>query len=202
MQKERAAVRRHNADRFWLQSNVPERHRRALDAWAAGRSKPGEPEWVVTREILRSRLGVGVLIALLGGRGLGKTQLAVDAVRAACQRGLAAYYVTALDVFRELNASFGSESTKELAIVARFVQYNLLVIDELGVRRFTPAEAVSLTDLIDKRYGRMRDTILISNETVEAFTDSVGLSVCDRLIESGGLIECTWPSFRGKTIAT
>jgi len=70
------------------------------------------------------------------------------------------------------------------------------VIDEIGKRGDTDWENNLLFHLLDKRYQDMTDTIVLANLTAEEMAKSLGPSLSDRMSETGGLIECTWPSRR------
>ena len=133
---------------------------------------------------------------MIGPRGTGKTQLAVCAVYDVCTSGAIARYVVAIDLFRAINEAFGSSEARERDVIASFAVPSLLVIDECHVRRGTTAEEIVLTDLIDKRYGLCRDTILVSNQTETKFFERIGSSVCDRVIETAGVLVCDWASYR------
>ena len=87
----------------------------------------------------------------------------------------------------------------EAAQFDKFTGPNLLVIDELAVRGETPYEDRVLTHILDSRYDAKRDTILISNQEPQNFTAIIGDSIRDRMHETGGIIECTWDSFRRAT---
>ena len=189
----------------WRDSGVPARHRCRVDQWVAGGEKPSGSEWLKTRGKIIGRLDTGATVALIGPRGTGKTQLAACAVHAVCMGVKAgqwigelkiARYTTAINIFRAVNATFGSRDDTEASVIHGYTKPRLLVIDECHVRRGTESEGVVLTDLIDQRYGDRTDTILISNQTEPEFIKSIGSSVHDRLIETGGLIVCDWESYR------
>lgn len=181
-------------------SGVPERHREASPIACAP-----EHAWTQTRGSLRDRLGSGMMVALLGSRGGGKTQLASDLIRIACLRDSSAHYVRVVDFFLAIKAAFAKNAMhSELDVVTDFYNYELLAVDEVGLRGETPFEDLQLGLMLDHRYGghgcgQVRDTILISNQSPATFKAAVGESVADRLRETGGIIECTWPSFRGES---
>lgn len=183
----------------WQKSGVPERHRRRVEEWLAGGDGPSGSRWLEARSTIRGKLGIGSTIALIGPRGTGKTQLAVSAIRDVCLRGKTARYIRAIDLFRTVNECFGKTKERERKVVDGFADPALLVLDELHVRRETAAEGIVLTDLIDKRYGLCRDTLLLSNQTEPEFVENIGSSAHDRLIETGGLIVCDWESYRQVT---
>lgn len=154
--------------------------------------------WLKTLALLQSRLGKGGIFALIGSNGPGKTQMAVECMRDILQRPRgSALYAVAMDVFLDLRATFRRDSEKdERAVIADYARPALLVIDECQERGDTDFEDRMLTYLIDRRYRDEKDTILISNLRRQEFETSLGRSVIDRLNETGGIIECTWPSFR------
>lgn len=177
---------------LWRRANVPERHsRNRVSAEEAG------GHWSAAHDRVVGSLGSGALWGLLGERGTGKTQIAVNSIAKCCAIGRPALYVKAMDVFLWVRSAFKDESVSELDALAEFLSPRLLVIDEVSERGETPYEDRLLVYLIDKRYDAMHDTILIANQTAQAFAESMGPSIVDRLRECGGLIDCSWPSFRG-----
>lgn len=179
-----------NSARLLAAAKLPERHLRKF------KSEAGE-QWSRARKSVCDQIGGGFTVALLGGRGTGKTQIGVHAAIGACCVGRSALYAKAMDFFLDVRATYKSEEASEADAIAKFVNPMLLVMDELQVRGDTDFEDRMLTYMLDKRYDAMRDTILIANLSAEAFEDAMGYSVSDRMVESGGVIECNWGSFRG-----
>jgi DNA replication protein DnaC len=169
-------------------ANVPQRHQRKV------REEP--PPWVQARDKIIRKIGSGFLIALIGRRGPGKTQIAEQAIVIATSMQRSALYVRAMTIFLDLRATFKSEADSEASIVERYRTPKLLVIDEMQERGETPWEDRMLNHLIDLRYGDMSDTLLVANLTRKALAKSLGESISERLRETGGIIECTWASFR------
>jgi DNA replication protein DnaC len=164
----------------------------------ADRELAGGAEWGAALEGLRQRLGTGFLVALLGIRGAGKTQLAVEAARARIEAGGTGRYVKTMDLLIRFREAFRKDGPSEKTVLEEFLSPDILVIDALEERAETQFEDRMISHLIDLRYDAMLDTILISNQTKDAFKLSVGNSVVSRLIETGEVIECTWESFRRK----
>jgi DNA replication protein DnaC len=162
----------------------------------------------------------GSIIALVGERGLGKTtlaaQIAIDRAEAfwnyysvtpaereglRLPNGIPIYRKMAglVKRFKSLYADFGSIETQTLVEAQeRLCNETLLVIDELHECDELKIKDRVLTDLVDIRYSRNRDTILISNQTEADFRATVNDSVLSRLSEHGRLIVCKWASFRSK----
>jgi DNA replication protein DnaC len=181
-------------DALWQQATVPPRHARMTEDDLHG------DEWMAKGQELRARVSSsgGCLLALLGPCGPGKTQLAVELIRIACGQGRRARYRKAIEYLMEIRATYGGTGRSELDVIANYHEYDLLVLDEIGERGETPWEDRQLGYLCDKRYDYLQATILISNQTRATFNAAVGMRTKDRLIETGGIVECDWPSFRVK----
>lgn len=137
-------------------------------------------------------------MALIGGRGTGKTQIAAQVISTACAMNRTALYTRAMTIFLEMRATFGQEDCSEFEVVERYRAPRLLVIDEMQDRGETAWEDRLLNHILDCRYGDMMDTVLIANFHRDALRKSLGESIADRLRETGGVIECVWKSFRDK----
>jgi Cdc6-like AAA superfamily ATPase len=183
------------ADRFpmvpwglYRDAGVPKRHARAVDET----HKP----WLAVRDELWSKIGSGFLIALVGRRGPGKTQLAEQVVKASTATERTALYTRAMSLFLAIRATYHSETLTEESVVGTYRAPKLLVIDEIQVRADSSFESNVLDHIIDLRYGDVNDTLIVGNLMPKALTKSLGPSVMDRLNETGRVIECTWDSFR------
>lgn len=158
-------------------------------------------KWLESWDKVRSRLGTGTILAIVGKRGTGKTQMAVQAIREMLSRGRDAMYVKALDVFIGMRSCYRDNAvTTEERLIRQYARYDLLVIDALEEKSDSEWENRMLSHIVDKRYDDVKDTILISNETPTAFADNHGSSVADRIRETGGVVQCEWDSFREHTI--
>jgi len=161
--------------------------------------KPPESQLAAWNDCLSKlvkRIGTGMMVSLVGGRGTGKSQLAVELIRATCGNGKSAMYTTAMDIFIDLRDAYKLQES-ERAVLLRFQRPALLVIDEAQERGETPWEDRVLTALLDYRYSQRRDTVLVSNLSRNDFVSTMGASILSRMVETGGIIQCDWPSFRG-----
>ena len=144
----------------------------------------------------------GAIVALVGPRGTGKTQMATELARRFIPIWIAkgfqrqTRYCRVMDFFMAIKESYGEKGGTESDAFFRFTQPRLLVLDEVQVRNGTGWEDNALTYLLDRRYGEQRSTILISNLSVDSFVSSIGDSTVSRLEESGAVIVCDWESFR------
>jgi len=179
----------------WLGSGVSERHRQFADANPGG--PPGDSA-AAYREMCDA-VNNGETVVLLGKRGTGKTAMAACLLREWAYRGVDVCFVEAADLFSEFRETFRDESeVSELDLLDGYVCMVCLVIDEAQERGHTEYEDRMLTRLVNKRYGAMRGTVIITNESREAASVSLGASVVSRIREAGKVIECEWDSFRGR----
>lgn len=174
---------------FMEKSGLPKRHLSPIT--------PTGAEWLKVEARLKARVGSGFIIALCGPRGTGKTQLAASCARESASQDRRSTYTTAMGFFLDIKESFdGKRSEKE--VIERYCAPSLLILDEMQERGETPWEDRLLTHLIDRRYGAEKDTLLITNQTKEAFLQSIGESVASRISETGGIAVCNWQSFRSQ----
>ena len=154
-------------------------------------------DWIAGYEELLNILGSGMTAALIGQRGTGKTQMAVELIRHACFQEITSRYKMTMDFFMDLKESYDNKAIiTESEIIKAYISPQLLVLDEIHERGDSSWENRLMTHMINKRYGAMKDTVLISNQTPEVFGKSIGNSILSRLNETGAIIVCNWESFR------
>lgn len=190
-------------------TGCPKRHRKFTYDLNQIRGTP----WAQTLGTLFGLYGTGCLVALVGHRGPGKTQLGVEMIRRDVLADHKALYVRAMDLFIDLKSTYGSRdrsSDNERTVLSRLIEPKLLVIDEISEGAESAWEQRMLGYALDVRYGEAKDTIIIGNfvppratppaQLTEAYSEllkqRVGDSVISRLNECGGMIICSWPSFR------
>jgi len=169
-------------------ANVPERHKHAKPEKAGS--------WGAAWAKIEPLLGQGSIIPIVGTRGSGKTQLAVEAVRFVCLAHRPCLYTKAMGVFLDIREGMKTKDKSEREAIQALIKPSLLVIDAMEVRGETDFENRVLDYLVDLRYDAGLDTILISNHTRKEFGESLGLSIISRIHESGDIVECSWESFR------
>lgn len=186
----KALENRFDQGKLWTAAKVPLRH---AEAQALDRSGP----WGQTFEKLRSKLGNGFLIALIGTRGSGKTQLGVELIRHEVTRLVPAAFSSTTRFLMAIKATYRKDSKEsEEDVLDLYRKPALLVLDELGRRGETDWEDRLLFELLNDRYNAVKDTLLISNHTPADFEASVGPSLVSRINETGGIIDCAWGSYR------
>ena len=154
-------------------------------------------KWLEKLANVESMLHTGAIVAILGNRGQGKTQMAVEIIKMFSKHLERSLYIKAVDLFINIKESYNGGEESEKQLVAQYThKYKLLVIDALEEKAESAWEGRILSHIVDKRYDAMLDTLLVSNETVEALTRQHGASIVDRIKETGGIVKCDWGSFR------
>jgi DNA replication protein DnaC len=181
------------SDRIYKDACVPLRHSKFRPVQST------DANWISTYEKLKEDIETGFLGALVGTRGTGKTQLAACLI-GHCTLNLvkSALYTKAFEIFVKIRSGYKLDEESEDSALRRYLNPYLLVIDAYEVRSESAFENRVINHIIDKRYDGMKSTIIISNDTVDSFEDVIGLSICDRMRETGGIIEMKWDSFRLK----
>lgn len=189
-------ARAEEAKKLWgceesiTRAGLPKRH-----ASNANLDRTGE--WGRKETVLQAKLGSGFLVALIGNRGPGKTQLGVELIKHFIKtKRKQGYFCSATQFFMAVKASYKHETECEEDVINRFVGYGLLVIDEIGQRSETEWENRLLYELLNRRYNAMKDTLLISNQDKATLQSALGSSLASRMDETGGIIECNWQSYR------
>lgn len=170
----------------------------------------GSP-WSLKRSQLARMVGrgTGLLVLLHGDRGTGKTQMGADLCwYVITQLRMRATYTTAADLFRSIRASFSEDGVGEVACIAKYASPALLVIDEAHERGNTDFEDRTLTAIVDKRYGNMVDTIIITNERAERMAGedqspaerTLGPSIWSRMMQTGGTMHANWTNYRAAEV--
>lgn len=143
-------------------------------------------------------------IIMLGGVGTGKTHLAVSICKNLCSRGVYCYLTTTNKIIRSVRSSWGTPKptddwgvvlTEEL-IIEKYVNHDLLVIDEIGTQYGTESERIIINEIINDRYEMDRPTILIGNVSFSEAEKILGARVIDRVKDNGEVMFFEWDSYR------
>lgn len=140
------------------------------------------------------------MLVILGPRGTGKTQLAAGIIFDGLRAEKTGVIVSTWDCLCEIrsNRSLSVAREKQLRARKRFMDPDILVLDEFQVRGGDQREAAELVTLVDERYRtRGKATVMVANLEPDAFVDYAGDSITDRVRQLGGKIVCEWKSFRG-----
>jgi len=154
--------------------------------------------WDKLYENIKVNINLAPIVCLVGDRGQGKTQLGCSLIGYCCTvLNKSAYYTKAFDIFLETRAGMkGQDGKTELSAIEFFINPFLLVIDAFEVRGDTEYENRVLDHIIDKRYDKIKATIIIANDKKDAVKVALGKSIMSRVDQNGGIVEICCPNFR------
>jgi len=142
----------------------------------------------------------GAALFYCGKYGTGKTHLAVAILNALIQTGKGSgKYTTTLRMIRDIRSSYRGGNFSEQQLIDKYVNYPLLILDEVGVQFGTDGEKILLFEVINGRYENYKPSIIISNLSMKGITEYLGERAIDRLkSKAGALVVMDWESWRGK----
>lgn len=123
----------------------------------------------------------GYSILMFGNPGTGKSHLACSIIRSLLP-GITALYARVPDVISYIRSQWRTDSQEsEHSAKRRFIDLDLLVLDEIGVQAGSSNEQTLLFEVIDARLSENKPTIFITNLMPKALADVLGDRVMDRI---------------------
>ncbi len=137
-------------------------------------------------------------LLLTGPAGVGKTALAVGTLRLMIENGAAGLFVAVPKLHRRLQKSFAKGAREsESEVMDQLIDAPVLVLDELGARRYTSYSNDVLQEILGERYNDRRATLVTTNYNASELGPRIGDRLMSRLRERSTLIEITdTPDYR------
>lgn len=143
----------------------------------------GEPAWAS--------------LILSGTTGTGKTLLACDLAQSLINNAVRSIrYITANGMISEIQASYSTEGKTQEGEILRFLQYDVLILDEIDAKPDRENANLLLTEVINRRYNENKPVIAISNQPLADLAKFVGDRVHSRLHENAFICAFTWADAR------
>lgn len=137
------------------------------------------------------------VLVLFGGVGTGKTRMATELAESIIDKmGRSVRYCTAKQMISEIRAAYSTEGKTEAGEIERFVQYSVLIIDEIDVKSDSENANQLMGEVINRRYNADKPVVVITNQAFDKLGAFVGDRVLDRLHENAMVAHFTWGSFR------
>lgn len=142
----------------------------------------------------------GENIIFMGKPGTGKTHLANAIGLKALLKGFTVHFITAHDLIKELHQS-KADGTYYMRI-QNYVKPDLIIIDEIGFKRFTQNGVDDFFEIVNQRYEK-KSIIVTSNKSFEdwgniLFDPVLASAIVDRLVHHSQVISIKGESYREK----
>jgi len=164
-------------------------------------NKKGVTKYEIAKLSLGAYIKKAQNIFFCGPTGVGKTYIVCALGRAACLQGNQTMYVRLNDFFR---CSFAALAHgRQAQFRDKCAKVPLLILDDWGLKKFSFEETMELSDLFERRYGRV--STIISGQVPltswhELFPDPTQAdSILDRIVHNAYPFNITGDSMR-KTI--
>jgi len=152
------------------------------------------------RRFAQSFPNVAKGICLIGPHGIGKTHLAVAALRAALARGNQGLFYEVSDLLRLIRSTYNPViKTAEMDILQPLLSAQLLVLDDVGKEKTSEWVEETMTFIVNARYNQRLITVFTSNyddtpdlDSLESLQVRVGARMYSRMHEM-----CDFIDYRG-----
>src|ERR671932_1554494 len=137
-------------------------------------------------------------ILLLGPPGTGKSHIAISLTVLAIQAGYTAWYRSAFDLAQDLAEAEATGTRPEL--IRKLTRVDLLVIEDLGMRRLPSTAAADLMEVFTRRY-ETGAILLTSNRPIENWAQVLGDTAAagallDRFLHHAEIVRLQGKSWR------
>lgn len=133
-----------------------------------------------------------------GNPGTGKNHLAAAICNELMNRNKSCMVITVTELMQKLRNCYnsGSETTED-QFIRSMIDFDLLILDEIGLQRGSDAEKLALNQIVDQRICRMKPTGMLTNLDQRTINDCLGVRIMDRMRSNGGKwISFNWNSYR------
>lgn len=121
-------------------------------------------------------------LLFIGPTGLGKTYLSACIARTVADRGFSVVYDTAIRLFSDFEAAKFARSAERAADTEKYLQCDLLIVDDLGTEMTTQLTVSALYQLINTRLMSQKQTVISTNLPVGELERRYSAQIASRLL--------------------
>lgn len=159
---------------------------------------------IVEKFVQQFPLGSEHGLLLMGPCGVGKTHLAVSALKMLVERGHEGLFYDYRELLKQIQASYNRESqTTEMEVLEPVLKVEVLMLDDLGASKPSAWALETVGHILNARYNEKRVTLLTTNYLdepdrtgEERLADRIGQRIRSRLYEMCRTVQITAPDFR------
>ena len=139
-------------------------------------------------------------VLFIGASGTGKTHLSISLALKALARDYTVLFTTVSDLLYNLHLAKADNSYHKK--LKQIVNYDLLILDELGFKQLPKYSTDDFFNVISKRYEH-KSTIITTNKIIEEWNDIfdepvLTKAIVDRVLHHSSIITINGKSFRMK----
>lgn len=137
---------------------------------------------------------------IVGSTGVGKTHLTIALGRLLCQEQAAVNFYSVNLLFEQIQAE--KAAGRYLGFIKKTTKVPVLILDDFALRSYTHAEANTLLEILEERYGK--GITIVTSQVAPAgwsglFEDQiVGEAIVDRLVNPSETVSLKGESYRKK----
>jgi DNA replication protein DnaC len=141
-------------------------------------------------------------IVFIGNPGTGKSHLSIAIGINALLKGFKVLFTPVSEMLHALNASKADNSYFQK--VNFYLNFDLLILDELGFKKLPGYSADDFFEIISKRYEKA-SVIITTNKSFEQWSDIfadniLASAILDRIVHYSDIIKINGPSYRAKNL--
>lgn len=151
------------------------------------------------RELASGRfIHEGKNVLFVGPPGVGKTHLSIALGIAAIHNAYTVYYRSAFDLVEDMAEAFRNDTRKKM--VEQLSRYQLLIVDEFGMKKMPPNAADDFLEIIHRRHGST-STVIATNRPIEDWGVILGdnaatSAILDRFLQDAMIFSIKGKSYR------
>lgn len=180
-------------ERRYVLSGLPERKHMTGFDW---QFNPKLPRGQILELMSMSFVRAKEAALLIGHPGTGKSHIAKAVGLAAIVQGMRVYYREAHVLFEELFAAENLQQKKKL--MKTISESDLLIIDDLGLRRLKPEDGEDILEIVMNRYEK-KSTLITSNRIIADWSKMLGDATLSSAVLDRLLHHCQNLRFEGKS---
>jgi DNA replication protein DnaC len=202
-------------ERTLARARIPERYRHCdfenydTDHYEHG-SEAENAKWsrslaqaklVVQRFVEEFPVGSENGLLLMGTCGVGKTHLAIAALKHIIERGHSGIFYDYRELLKEIQGSYNPENPiSEMSVLEPVLKAEVLVLDDIGSSKPSPWALETVGHILNTRYNDKRVTLLTTNfldsGNDEPLSKRIGERIRSRLYEMCRTVEILAPDYR------